>query len=102
MIVRTAAILAAAVSCLSSAAHAETAREPVSARVSVAGLDLSSVEGRRLLDRRIDAAIRAACTSHATGHRGFADTRRCRAEMRGDAQVRVARLVRPVEVAVAR
>ncbi|MEH3039759.1 MAG: UrcA family protein [Sphingomonas paucimobilis] len=93
-------LAATAVACLSSAGHAQE-REPVSARVSVAGLDLASVEGRRILDARIDRASLHACQSRAIGLRGRADELRCRGEMRRDAQVRVAQLT-PVKVASAK
>lgn len=101
MTIRTLALAAAALTCLSFAAHAEL-REPVTAHVSYAGLDLASAEGRRLLDSRIDAAARRACTSVVSGMRGYADIRRCRREMKQDAQVRVAQLARPVTVASVR
>ncbi|KQN40465.1 hypothetical protein ASG37_01270 [Sphingomonas sp. Leaf407] len=101
MTIRTVALMATALTCVSSAAHAEL-REPVSARVSYAGLDLATTEGRRLLDARVDAAARRACTSVVTGMRGYADIRRCRTEMKRDAQVRVAQLARPVTVASVR
>ncbi len=101
MTIRMLALAAAALTCLSSVAHAEH-REPVTARVSFAGLDLSSIEGRRMLDARIDSAARRVCTSPVTGLRGFADTRRCRAEMKRDAQIRVAQIARPMTVASVR
>ncbi len=101
MTFRTIALAASALTCLSSVAHAET-REPVTASVSYAGLDLASVEGRRILDARIDGAARRDCVSKASGFRALADVARCRSEMRRDAQIRVAALVKPVEVASAR
>ena len=94
-------VLAAAVAaCLSSAAHAEQ-REPVTARVSIAGLDLGTAEGRRILDARIDRAAIGACRSRAFGLRGVADEGRCRREMHRDAQVRIAQLT-PVKLASAK
>ncbi len=101
MTFRFIALAASALTCLSTAAHAEV-REPVTARVSYAGLDLASVAGRRILDARIEAAARRACVSKAWGFRGHIDAARCRNEMRRDAQVRVAALVGRVEVASAR
>ncbi|MEP9403372.1 UrcA family protein [Sphingomonas sp. VNH70] len=101
MTIRFTVLATAALSCLSSVAHAE-AREPVSARVSYAGLDLTSAAGRRTLDARIDRAVRRACVSNASGLRALADVARCRAEMRQDAQVRVAQIGKPVVVAAAR
>jgi len=94
------ALAATAFACLSSAAHAEV-RERVTASVSYAGLDLSKVEDRRTLDARIDRASLAACKSSVFGLRRFADESRCRAEMRRDAQVRVAQIA-PVKVASAK
>lgn len=82
-------LAATAAVCLSSAAHAQQ-RELVSARVSVAGLDLASSEGRRILDARIDRAAIHACQSRMSGLHRIADEQRCRKEMRRDAQVRVA------------
>jgi len=100
MTIRFLALAATAAACLSSAAHAQQ-REPVSAHVSVAGLNLATVEGRRVLDARIDRAALNACQSRAAGLQRFADQQRCRKEMRSDAQVRVAQLV-PVTVASAK
>ena len=100
MTIRFIAIAATVVACLSSVAHAEQ-REPVSARVSVAGLDLATVEGRRVLDARIDRAALNACRSRATGLLRIADEQRCRGEMHRDAQVRVAQLA-PMTVASAK
>ena len=100
MTIRFLALAATAAACLSSAARAEE-REPVSARVSVAGLDLASVEGRRILDARIDRAALHVCRSRAIGLLGRADELRCRTEMRRDAQVRVAQRT-PAKVASAK
>jgi len=98
--IRIVALAATAFACLSSVAHAEV-RERVTARVSYAGLDLSKIEDRSKLDARIDRAALTACRSNAFGLRHLADENRCRAEMRRDAQVRVAQIM-PVKVASAR
>ncbi|MDJ0275683.1 UrcA family protein [Sphingomonas sp. 2R-10] len=100
MTIRLIALAATVAACLSPVAHAEE-REPVTVRVSYAGLDLATVEGRRTLDSRIDRAARGACRSRVPGFRGQSDERRCRTEMASDAQVRVAQL-KPVAVASAR
>ena len=100
MTIRIVALAATAFACLSSVAHAEV-REPVSVRVSYAGLDLTKVEDRRILDARIDRASLRACRSTAFGLRRIADENRCRAEMHRDRQVRVAQL-QPVTVASAK
>ena len=100
MTIRLIAVAATLAACLSSAADAQP-REPVSVRVSVAGLDLGSAEGRRILDARIDRAAIGACRSAAMGLRRTIDEQRCRKEMHSDAQVRVAQLT-PVKVASAK
>jgi UrcA family protein len=99
---RFVAVLATAAACLSSiAAQAET-RDPVTARVSYAGLDLDSVEGRRLLDTRIEIAARRACVSQATGSSAVRDVRRCRSEMIRDGAVRVAQVMQRAQLASVR
>ncbi|WP_242416721.1 UrcA family protein [Sphingomonas panni] len=100
MTVRFVVFTATATACLSSVAQAQQ-REPVSARVSVAGIDLASVEGRHILDARIDRAALRVCQSRAIGLLGRQDELRCRTEMRNDAQVRLAQLT-PVKVASAK
>ncbi|KQM66583.1 MULTISPECIES: UrcA family protein [unclassified Sphingomonas] len=100
MTIRLIALAATAAACLSSVAHAEV-REPVTARVSIAGLNLASAEGRRTLDARIDRAAMRMCQSQMSGLRRIADEQRCRKEMHRDAEVRVAQLT-PVKVASAR
>lgn len=100
MTTRLIAFAATIAACLSFSAQAQQ-REPVSARVSVAGLNLASVDGRRVLDARIDRAAQHVCQSRALGLLRVADERRCRAEMRRDAQVRVAQIA-PVKVASAK
>lgn len=99
MTFRLVALAATAFACLSSA-HAQQ-REPVTARVSYAGLDLAKIEDRRILDARIDRAALRVCRSHAIGLQRTTDERRCRNEMRSDAQIRVAQLT-PVMVASTR
>lgn len=100
MTYRNIAAAMAAFACLPAAAHAET-RDPVTAKVSLAGIDLNSVEGRRIFDARLIRAARHACVSRAAGFRAIRDSQQCEAEMRRDADVRVAALTRrqPVEVA---
>ncbi|HEY5713112.1 MAG TPA: UrcA family protein [Allosphingosinicella sp.] len=54
--------------------------------VHFADLDLNSAAGRRTLDRRIDAAVRATCgTIAATNWRASADARSCRIRTRAGA-----------------
>ncbi len=90
MTIRFAAFAAVAL-CLTSTAHAQV-REPVTIRVSYAGLDLTSASGRAMLDKRIDRSARYACRSTLTGVARALDEARCRTEMRDDGRVRVAQL----------
>jgi len=88
--VASAAIVGA---CLFSAgASAGTLREPVSVRMSLAGLDLTSDVGRATFQRRMRSAIASACQPRTGGLDAVADSRRCRAEMTNDASVKMAAL----------
>ena len=88
--VASAAIVGA---CLFSAgASANPAREPVSVRVSRAGLDLTSDAGRTAFQRRLRSAIASACQPRTGGLDALADSRQCRQEMTADASVKVAAL----------
>ncbi|SFN71160.1 UrcA family protein [Sphingomonas sp. OK281] len=79
--------------CLFSAgASASSVREPVSVRVSRAGLDLTSDAGRTAFQRRLRSAIASACQSRAGGLAALADAHQCRAEMTADASVKMAAL----------
>ncbi|VVT18992.1 conserved hypothetical protein [Sphingomonas aurantiaca] len=90
--VASAAIVGA---CLfSTAASASSVREPVSVRVSHAGLDLTSAAGRTLFQRRLQSAIARACEPRTSGLDAFADAHRCRQEMTADASVKMAALLR--------
>ena len=89
--VASAAIVGA---CLfATAASASSVREPVSVRVSHAGLDLTSAAGRALLQRRLQSAIASACQPHSSSLDAFADAHRCRQEMTADASVKMAALL---------
>ena len=91
--VASAAIVGA---CLfSTGANASSAREPVSVRVSRAGLDLTSEAGRTMFQRRLRSAIATACQSRRGGLEALADTHQCRAEMTADAAVKTAALFGP-------
>ncbi len=86
--VASAAIVGA---CLfSTAATASSARDPVSVRVSRAGLDLTSDAGRAALQRRLRSAIASACAPRSGGLDALADSQRCRKEMTADATVKMA------------
>ena len=88
--VASAAIVGA---CLFSAgASAGTLREPVSVRMSLTGLDLTSDAGRTAFQRRMRLAIASACQPRTGGLDAMADSRRCRAEMTTDASVKMATL----------
>ena len=88
--VASAAIVGA---CLfSTVASASSGREPVSVRVSRAGLDLTSDVGRTAFQRRLHSAITSACQSHGAGLAALADAQQCRKEMTADADVKMATL----------
>ena len=88
--VASAAIVGA---CLFSAgASARSVRDPVSVRVSRAGLDLTSDAGRTAFQRRLHSAITSACQSHGAGLAALADAQQCRKEMTADADVKMATL----------
>lgn len=89
--VASAAIVGA---CLFSAdASASSVREPVSVRVSRAGLDLTSDAGRTAFQRRLRSAIASACQPRSGGLDAFADAHQCREEMTADARVKLAALL---------
>ncbi|MBV9842820.1 MAG: UrcA family protein [Sphingomonadaceae bacterium] len=93
LMVRHAASAAIAFACLSSAALAAE-REPVTAHVSTAGVDLASAQGRALFQARI-ARIAAAACDNGERDLGFrADADRCAREMTRDAQAQIAALAR--------
>ncbi|MDD1452872.1 UrcA family protein [Sphingomonas sp. H160509] len=74
--VASAAIVGA---CLfSTGASASSGRDPVSVRVSRAGLDLTSDAGRTAFQRRLRSAIAGACQSHGVGLAALADAQQCR------------------------
>lgn len=88
--VASAAIVGA---CLfSTAASASSVREPVSVRVSRAGLDLSNDAGRSAFQRRLRSAIASACQPRTSGLDALADAHQCRKEMTADADVKMASL----------
>ncbi|MES3152291.1 UrcA family protein [Sphingomonas faeni] len=88
--VASAAIVGA---CLfSTGASASSGREPVSVRVSRAGLDLTSDVGRTAFQRRLHSAITSACQSHGAGLAALADAQQCRKEMTADADLQMAKI----------
>ena len=88
--VASAAIAAA---CLfSTGVAASPAREPVSIRVSFAGLDMSSETGRTHFQHRMASAISSACAPRIAGLKGLSDSQQCRREMTADASTQIAKL----------
>ena len=88
--VASAAIVGA---CLfSTVASASSGREPVSVRVSRAGLDLTSDAGRTAFQHRLRSAIVGACQSHGAGLAALADAQQCRKEMTADADLQMAKI----------
>jgi len=74
----------------STIASASPGREPVSVRVSRAGLDLTSDAGRTAFQHRLRSAISSACQPRSGGLDALADAQRCRKEMTADASVKLA------------
>lgn len=89
------ALAATASACLFSAAPAlAQTREPVSARVFYADLDLATVKGRATLAQRLHRVADSACASSLGGVAGAADRSRCRREMEESGTRQIAALVR--------
>lgn len=64
-----------------AAAAAQTRHPPVVRAVAHHDLDLSTARGRKMLDRRIDIAIAAACGDASSADpMGWKAIRRCRAD----------------------
>lgn len=91
---RNAACAAVALSCLlvapGAAAEREGNREPVTIRVSRAGLNLATAAGRGQFAKRVRRAALVACAPRDASLRLRADSMRCVQEMMDDATVRVA------------
>ena len=65
-------------------------------KVSTADLDLGTAEGQKMLDKRVEKAVRSVCrtTSLSTGSRILShDAQVCLAKARSDARQQVAALV---------
>ncbi|MBP2512762.1 UrcA family protein [Sphingomonas aerolata] len=93
-ILHSVASAAIASACLfATGAAADPVRDPVTIRVSHAGLDLASDAGRRVLARRVQSAVNRTCAPRTAGLNAFAESRRCRAEMMQDATVQTAALL---------
>lgn len=74
-------------------AAAEADRVPLTARVAIRDLDLATAAGQRHFRERVRRAAAMAC-GNAADLRERSDVLRCQAEMRDDAQVRLAALTR--------
>lgn len=88
-IFRAAALAVIAAACLSSTAQAET-RDRVSMRVHHADLNLTRAEDRAIFDARVRYAANMACAAQGTDWRMRNDAKRCKGEMRADAQMQMA------------
>jgi len=104
MTVRINALAAIAAACLSYTSPAVAQeRVPVTARVTIADLDLARATGRATLHARIHRAAMAACAIGAPGLAGISDAARCRSEMERDGSAQIAaRTANNVQVAIAR
>jgi UrcA family protein len=89
--IRHVAIAAIACACLSSVASTQD-REPVTARVRYADLNLSSSAGRAALKSRIRGAAEIACPEMGNSIAEKMDTARCRDEMMKDGALQAAAL----------
>ncbi len=82
-------IIAAAAACFATSVSASN-RAQVTARVSTAGLDLTTSKGRIALDGRVHRAAMLACGDYTSRGDHFARLR-CHQEMVRDARTQVAR-----------
>ncbi|WBO21195.1 UrcA family protein [Sphingomonas abietis] len=89
------AFAAIAVACLMAVppALAQT-REPVSARISYADLDLATAKGRATLARRLHRIAAGTCTSSLGDIAGAVDRSRCRQEMEDSGTRQITALIR--------
>ena len=93
-ILHSAASAAIASACLfATGASARPVHDPVTIRVSHAGLDLTNDAGRRVLARRVELAVNRVCAPRTGELDAFAESRRCRADMMQDATVQTAALL---------
>lgn len=95
-----AASAAIAFVCLPSVASAQD-REPVTARVVTADLNLASDSGRATLQSRVRNAIRTACGTESHDLAVVTDQARCRREMEQDGRAQIASLLQQRDVEVA-
>ena len=92
---KTIALAAAAIGLVATPAFAGTAELPT-AKVSVAGLDLDSPEGQKMLDQRIDRAAKSVCrvSDIRTGTRlKSAEARDCYTKAKASAKRQVAAMM---------
>lgn len=92
---KTFALAAAALglACTTAAPAFAGQGEPMSVRVNLSDINLASVSGQKLLDRRIDYAARTVCRADVptTGSRILTQEKReCLAKARADARQQVA------------
>ncbi|MFW2829845.1 UrcA family protein [Sphingomonas sp. ID0503] len=93
MNLRKAAFAATAALCLPSAAFASAeAVQPVNLRVETGDLDLASTTGKARLELRTHNAIARACAPRNQSYAEREDAQRCRAEMRTNADAKLAAL----------
>lgn len=98
----TRSVLAAGLMLAASAAAASPGWSTGRAAVSTAGIDLTTVAGRAMLDRRVDAAIAAMCGAPVFGTRDEADALcECRAEARAATTPAVNRMIARAGVTMA-
>lgn len=78
---------AAALLALAAPAYADTTEASAKLAISTSGIDLSTPEGRKALERRVDRAISRMCGSTMTGTREEAEElEACRLETRAEVE----------------
>lgn len=83
--------LAIALASSATSAMAEPANSTVRVAIDYSGMDLTSVQGRRDLDRRVNLAIEGICGQPMFGTRDEAEVlRQCRREIRAAVEPQIA------------
>ena len=75
-----------------ASAQADATHEAVTVRISTADLDLSTSEGRKILDARIETKLRKACEIESASNFSYGGKtidRACLADARAQARARV-------------
>ncbi len=94
--------MAMALMTIATPAMADTPLQTHKVLVSIANLDLSSPQGRNILERRVNAAINTLCGTPVFGDRAEAEAlQECRDEARAAAQPKIKEILSRASVTVA-